>query len=62
MKKYIKLMMFVLFGFMTFTFWQSDYDVVQCKEVTELTIELLGDETIYLMPNFAFIFSISVSE
>ena len=48
-------MMFVLFGFMTFTFWQSDYDVVKCKEVTELTIELLGDETIYLIPNSEYV-------
>lgn len=55
MKKYIKLMAFVLFGFMTFGFWQSNSDIVQCKEVTELTIELLGDETIYLIPNSEYV-------
>ena len=55
MKKIVKYIIIALTFIVGFIFVGGNNLKVSAEEVTELTIELLGDETIYLIPNSKYV-------
>lgn len=55
MKKYIKYLLIIISFLVGLIFIGNNNIKVHAEEVTELSIELLGDETIYLIPNSEYV-------
>lgn len=55
MKKYIKYLLIIISFLVGLIFIGNHNIKVHAEEVTELTIELLGEETIYLIPNSEYV-------
>ena len=55
MKKHIKYIIIALTFIVGLIFIGSNNLKVSAEEVTELTIKLLGEETIYLIPNSEYV-------